>query len=157
MGKIDERFAELEGFIEELSINAEQSKVSMKTADKFMDAINNIKLESPENFSIYIKSLKESASADLQYFRDKTTIIKTVSPKTANYIETLILDFEKCYLHFIKDVEKYSKQGESFFEKEGETTLSNLGKIVELGPKITHEIELVHDFFQDTLEFLRKE
>lgn len=32
MGKIDERFAMLEGLIEKLSINADQSKKSMETA-----------------------------------------------------------------------------------------------------------------------------
>lgn len=157
MGKIDERFAELEGFIEELSIHADQSKVSMETAQKFMNAIGNIKLESPENFGIYITSLKESSFADLQYFRDKVEIIRTVSPQTANYIESQILEFEKYYLRFIKDVEEYSKQGKAYLESQGEHTLDNSVKLIELGPKIVHDIELIHGFFQDTLEFLRKE
>ena len=160
MGKIDERFAELEGFIEELSIQADQSKTSMKTAEKFMATIgNNIKLESPENITIYITSLKESLSSDLQYFRDKTDIIRTVSPKTANYIESSVLEFEKHYLSFIKDVEKLSEQGEKFLEsiEENKRILSYLIQISVLGPKINHEIELVYDFFQDVLKFLRKE
>lgn len=158
MSKIGERFTMLEGFIEELSINADQSKKSKETAEKFMTAIGNIKLESPENFTIYITSLKESLSSDLQYFRDTSKIIRIVSPNTADYIESLILSFEKNYLNFIKDVKEFSKQDdETFFEKKGEQILSNLLKTVELGPKITHEIELVHNFFQDTLEFLRKE
>lgn len=62
-----------------------------------MNAIGDIKLVSPENFTIYIKSLKESVFADLEYFRDKTSIIQTVSPKTANHIESLVLEFEKYY------------------------------------------------------------
>ena len=157
MGKIDERFAELEGFIEEISINADQSKKSKETAEKFMDAISNIKLESPENFTIYISSLKESVSADLEYFRDKTEIIRTVSPKTADYIEPIILEFEKYYLGFIKDVEELSKQGITYFESEPEKLLKNLVKVSELGPRITHEIELTYDFFQDVLNFLRKD
>lgn len=157
MGKTDERFAELEGFVEELSINMDQSKSSMETADKFMNALANIKLETPENFAIYITSLKESLSADLQYFRDKTNVVRTVSPKTGNYVESLILEFEKYYLGFIKDVEEFSKQGKKFFENDEANGLGHIGKIIELGPKIHHELELIHDFFQDTLEFLRKE
>ena len=110
MGKIDERFTVLEGLIEELSINADQSKKSKETAEKFMNAISNIKLESAENYLVYISSLKESLSSDLEYFRDTTEIFRIVSPNTANYIEFLILEFEKYYLHFIKDVEEFSKQ-----------------------------------------------
>jgi len=164
MGKIDERFAALEGFIEELSINADQSKKSKETAEKFMATIgNNIQLESPENFTIYITSLKESLSSDLQYFRDTTKIIRIVSPKTANYIESLILEFEKYYLNFIKNVEELSKKDKTFFKNEEQMIsytkkiLPIFDKIAELGTKIPHEIELMYNLFQDTLEFLRKE
>ena len=155
MGKIDERFAELESFIEDLSVEADKSKTSMETAEKFMSAISNIKLESKENFEIYIKSLKESVSADLQYFRDKSKIIRIVSPNTANYIDSEILEFEKQYLKFISYVGEYSKQGEVLFEQHADELFNTISKIIDLGPKINFYIEYTHNFFQDTLRFLK--
>ena len=155
MGKIEERFLELEGFLEELSLEAEKSKVASDMTEKYSSIISEIKLESPENYRIYINHLKETLSSDLQYFHDKVEIIRKVSSETANYLDTKILEFEKIFRVFIRDVEESRDKGDRFWIEKGEETMKT---VVDLTIKVTtlkQIIELCHNLLQDTLKFFR--
>jgi len=155
MGKIEERFAELEGFLEELTLEAEKSKVASDTAGKYAFIIKEIKLDSPENYQIYINHLKEMLSTDLQYFRDTTEIIRKVSPETANYLGTKILEFEKIYREFIHDVEETKDKGDKFLLEKADKIMKTVVDLPKKAGTLIQLIGLNQNLLQDTLKFIR--
>lgn len=162
MGKTDEQFAKLEGLIEELSVQADKSEVAREKSGKFMEVVAGIKLNSPENYEVYRKSLKEYFSSNLEYYRDKAAIIRTISPETANYIEKKIIEYEKILLKLIRDSEILQPKPS---ETNGERVVRLKDKLEDM-EKTTKElpvksalldelIDLNHNFLQDILKFLR--
>jgi len=155
MGNIEKRFVELEGFLEELSIEAEKSKVALDMTIKYASIIKEIKLESPENYRIYISHVKEALSTDLQYFQDKVEIIRKVSPRTANCLDLKILEFEKIFRGFISYIEEFRNKGDKFPQKKYDEVKKTMVDLPKKAGVLSELIDLNHDLLQDTLNFLR--
>ena len=164
MGKTEEQFAKLEGFIEELAIQADISKAVREKSEKFMAAISGIQLDTTENFAMYRRFVQESFSSDLEYYRDKIAIIRTISPETANHLEQKLNKYEKMCLKMIRDVDRIEKIAVKPSPEKTDLAIKDLQDIKQNikdlwvdGKKIEELIELNHNFLQDILKFLRAE
>lgn len=155
MGKIEERFSELEGFLEELTIEVEKSQVASDTTGKYISIISDIKLESPENYKIYIRHLKELLSTETQYFHDKVEIIRKVSPGTANYFDTQILEYEKNFRRFIHFVEETQDKGDKFLKEKMDELIKTMTDLLKSAKELTKQLDLNYNLLQDMLKFIR--
>jgi hypothetical protein len=154
LGNIEERVTHLLADVEELQINAEKSGMAFQNSSNFFDIVKDIELSDGKNISIFIKSVRQFVSSQLEFMRDRISIIQKISPKTAEHLHNIVNKHEKYVLDVLSMMEKNSNPSklEKLFERKETQSL-----FVEMTNNINMANSAVDNCYQcliDTLEFI---
>lgn len=158
MGKIEGNFAKLRGLVEELSIKAEESKKTSEHIDDAIQPVINMKLQTKQDYSVYLGSIRNSIAADLEFFRDISQVVRKVSPETSDYIDKEVLKLEELFRKFADHIRQTADAGSSHLKQ-------NADDIIQLANvEIPKQLEIVslliyasNNVLEDTLRFIEKE
>lgn len=116
MTPLEERLHQLKAESEDLKIISEEREIGFNKVKEFMGIIGKIDTETEKGKEIFQQGARKYLDAELEYLRDKSNIIRKVSPKTANFLENKINDYDKTtneVLEIIKNNSEDSSPWES--------------------------------------------
>jgi len=154
MGKIEERISHLIADIEELRITAEKSQVAHTMGLKYTQLLDELDLSNKKNLPILVKTSKNGVAAYLEYLRDRVSIIRKVSPATADRLDSQINYHEQLANYAIsifekaktpKQLDKMTKTLE-FQQRMNELALNAL--------RVQEAVETCYNCLIDTITFL---
>lgn len=154
MTPLEQRFHQLKADVEELKIQSEESEIVYNKIKEFASVIGSLDVKNPKGEKAYLEGIRKYLDSELNYLRDKASIVRKVSPKTADHLEKMINDYDKGTRHIIETV--FSKEKDNN-EKSG---LAALAELIEFTKTIYSIFELrgivnmVCDSFLDTIDYL---
>ncbi|HEY8109899.1 MAG TPA: hypothetical protein VIG05_03445 [Candidatus Nitrosotenuis sp.] len=154
MTPLEQRFHQLKADVMELKVQSEVSEIAYNKIKEFASVLGGLDVNNSKGEKAYLEGIRKYLDTELDYLRDKSSIVRKVSPKTADKLEKMINDYDKGTRHIIETV--FSKE-KLDSEKSG---LAALAEIVEFTKTIYSVFELrgivnmVCDSFLDTIDYL---
>ena len=149
---IEERLAQLKADVADLEITVEERKIAYDKVQEMWQIIGKLDITDRKNNEVLRGFAEKFIQAELDYLRDKITILRKVSPKSSNLLEKKVNDYEKTSLDIFELWKKYEPQDLS--------NLSIWGNITRIiGVMMAYHnlhdlIDTAYNGFKDTVEFL---
>lgn len=152
MTPLEERLLQLKSEVENLRITAEESKIKFDTAKELSSLNPKTETKSPKEIEDSIRLSRIYLEKELDYLRDKTTIIRKVSPRTADFLDTKINEYEKATNDYLKLHEKPESEDLSWLEL-GSKFVTVID-FLSAGSKLHDLVEMTCNCFLDTIDYL---
>jgi len=155
--KIEERVIHLKSEIEELRITSEKSHVAHITSLKYSNILDELDLSNPKNLPILIKTSMEGLSAFLEYLRDRIAIIRKISPKTADQLQSQVNFHEERSIRIIDELKKAKTLEQLDKRSQKAEFQKQLSELMINAISVIGTVETCHNFLLDTIEYLEDE
>ena len=153
MVPLEERFFQLKADIVDLQGTADVSEIGYQKAKEIVGAlISKLKADDEEGKKVYLEGARKYLDAELDYLRDKVSIIRKVSPRTANHLETMINDYDKGTRHILEMVFDKDYDVNSVLHAVAE--LYNFVKTVYLFFELRNIVNMICNSFLDAITYL---
>jgi len=153
--RIEERLSHLKADIEELQMNVERSKVAFQTGHKYMQILEDINLDS--NVEVLSKTSKEGMSNFLEYLRDRIEVVRKVSPRTAERLESKVKLHEKLANSILEEMKKaknMQKLDKKLSQKDFQMKILDM---ISNSLVVQEAVETCYNCLIDTLQNLERE
>ena len=152
MTPIEERLLQLKADAEELRITSEESEIGFNKVKDFIAVIGKIDIKTKKGKEAFQEGSRKILDAELDYLRDKSNIIRKVSPKTADFLENKINDYEKSARYVLEKLLENNSDGSSAMNDLG--TLFAVAKVIYYMGHLQGIVTVACDSFLDTIDYL---
>jgi len=147
------RLHELKEDILDLEIASEESEIGLNKIKEFIGILGKIDTETEKGKEAYLDGARKYLDAELEDLRNKSSIIRKVSPKTANFLEEKINDYDKTTRYVLERFMK-SDQEELLKSEFFLGDLYAIAKVIYYMGHLRGIVMVSYDIFQDTIDYL---
>ena len=104
--KIEDKIKLIKSDLVELNKELLKSDVEYNTTLQFMNMIKDLDLKQESNYNILKNMLKEARAKELELLRVKVSMVRKFSPETADYLDSLLKQYETMTRNFIGQFDK---------------------------------------------------
>jgi len=152
MTPIEERLLQLKADAEELRITSEESEIGFNKVKDFLSVIGKIDTKTKMGKEAFQEGSRKYLDAELDFLRDKSNIIRKVSPKTADFLENKINDYEKSARYVIEKLSENNFDDSSIMNDL--STLFEVAKVIYYMGHLQSIVSVSCDSFLDTIDYL---
>ena len=152
MNPLEERLEQLKAETINLEITADESKIAFNKVKEMYEILGKLDIGNKKNNEVFREYAKKYLETELNYLRDKIVIIRKVSPKSADFLEKKVNEYERNSID-VFDIWKKSDP----MDLSNQTILSEVTAIMQVTMSYNNLHDLVNvvcNSFKDTIDFL---
>ncbi len=152
MNPLEERLEQLKAETINLEITADESKIAFNKVKEMYEILGKLDIGNKKNNEVFREYAKKYLETELNYLRDKIVIIRKVSPKSADFLEKKVNEYERNSID-VFDIWKKSDPK----DLSNQTILSEVTAIMQVTMSYNNLHDLVNvvcNSFKDTIDFL---
>ncbi len=154
MTPLEQRFHQLKADVEELKIQSEVSEIAYNNIKEFVGIIGSLDVNTPKGQKARLEGIRKYLDTELDYLRDKASIIRKVSPKTADNLEKMINEYDKGARHILETVFDKEKVNNEISDLAAFAELHNFIKTTYAFFELRGIVNMVCSSFLDTIDYL---
>ena len=152
MTEIEERLRQLKADVTEMQIASEESEIGFNKVKDFLSIISKLDIKTEKGKEALKEVARKYLDAELEYLRDKSNIIRKVSPKTADFLENKVNDYDKTTSYVLERILESDFGDSSSLESLGD--LYAIAKVIYYMGHLQGIVTIACDSFLDTIDYL---
>ena len=149
---MEERLLQLKADATEMQIESEESEIGFNKVKDFLSIISKLDIKTEKGKEAFQEVARKYLDAELEYLRDKSNIIRKVSPKTADFLENKVNDYDKTTSYVLERILENDFGGSSPLESLG--NLYAIAKVIYYMGHLQGIVTVACDSFLDTIAYL---
>lgn len=152
MTPMEERLLQLKADVTEIQIVSEGSEIGFNKVKDFLSIIGKLDIKTEKGKEALREVARKYLDAELEYLRDKSNIIRKVSPKTADFLENKVNDYDKTTSYVLERILESDFDDSSPLESLGD--LYAVAKVIYYMGHLQGIVTVACDSFLDTIDYL---
>ncbi len=152
MSLIEKRLLQLKADVTEMQIASEESEIGFNKVKDFLSIIGKLDIKTEKGKEALKEVARKYLDAELEYLRDKSNIIRKVSPKTADFLENKVNDYDKTTSYVLERILESDFADSSPLESLG--NVYAIAKVIYYMGHLQGIVTVACDSFLDTINYL---
>ena len=149
---MEERLLQLKADATEMQIESEESEIGFNKVKDFLSIISKLDIKTEKGKEALKEVARKYLDAELKYLRDKSNIIRKVSPKTADFLENKVNDYDKTTSYVLERILESDFGDSPPLESLGD--LYAIAKVIYYMGHLQGIVTVACDSFLDTIAYL---
>ena len=149
---MEERLLQLKADVTEIQIVSEGSEIGFNKVKNFLSIIGKLDIKTEKGKEAFREVARKYLDAELEYLRDKSNIIRKVSPKTADFLENKVNDYDKTASYVLERILESDFDDSSPLESLGD--IYAIAKVIYYMGHLQGIVTVACDSFLDTIDYL---
>lgn len=149
---MEERLLQLKADVTEIQIVSEGSEIGFNKVKDFLSIIGKLDIKTEKGKEAFREVARKYLDAELEYLRDKSNIIRKVSPKTADFLENKVNDYDKTASYVLERILESDFDDSSPLESLGD--FYAIAKVIYYMGHLQGIVTVACDSFLDTIDYL---
>ena len=149
---MEERLLQLKADVTEIQIVSEGSEIGFNKVKDFLSIIGKLDIKTEKGKEAFREVARKYLDAELEYLRDKSNIIRKVSPKTADFLENKVNDYDKTASYVLERILESDFDDSSPLESLGD--IYAIAKVIYYMGHLQGIVTVACDSFLDTIDYL---